>query len=327
MHELKLRSSLRSGNVSRISSVVRGVVQDTPLHNRRQGLEGEERTFKVQRTHDGPVDSPNGSWRSDYNLRTEPIRWGRVPHTSPTNPPTVVPIGTPILPNIFGATQAGIVIVEQDIMPSEWHIARCGIRSNVKCAGALAMSNVKCDKPIRTRVGGVPAPCFWGQRKEEIMTRPIKAQFWFCPNRADGCVCSRPRPVVLGHPTTVPQVWPVLRGTTLTQDEADQLSTAGFCLLPHPETPPPGFPLRSPRGFPERRATIAKHAWPKTRAGKSIRRNQPGKSHIRNLEQVSSMIAQVTRSINVPQPGFGRDYTLCTDGSAAEGIVYRVTIL
>ena len=79
MYELKLRSVLRSGDATRISSVVRGVVQDTPLYSRRQRLEGEERTLKVPRIHDGLVDSPSSSWRFDYNLRTKPVRWRETP--------------------------------------------------------------------------------------------------------------------------------------------------------------------------------------------------------------------------------------------------------
>ena len=153
------------------------------------------------------------------------------------------------------------------------------------------------------------------------MTRPIKAQFWYCPDNAHGCVSSHPRVVVLGRPTTTPKVWPVLRGTNLTQDEADQLSTAGFAFLPSP-----GFPLRPHPRVLERQVNIANHAWPKTRAGKAIRRNQPGKSHFHNPEQVPGMIAEVTRFTNVPPLGFGRVYTLCIDGSATQGIVYRVTI-
>ena len=106
---------------------------------------------------------------------------------------------------------------------------------------SLSTNYLKCNKPIRTRPWGFPAPSFWGQRKEEIMTRPIKAQFWYCPDNAHGCLSSHPRVVVLGRPTTTPEVWPVLCGTNLTQDEADQLSTADLVLLPHPDTPPPRF--------------------------------------------------------------------------------------
>ena len=157
MHELKLRSTLRSGNATRISSVVRGVVQDIPLHSRRQGLEGEERTVKVPCTHDCPIDSPNGSWRSDYNLRTKPVRWGDTPSATTssvhedvcdgTNPPPLVVTHCP-------TTQAGIVSVEQDIDPSKWHIARCGMCSNIKCSGSLSTNHVKCDNQSVHDLGG-----------------------------------------------------------------------------------------------------------------------------------------------------------------------------
>ena len=92
----------------------------------------------------------------------------------------------------------------------------------------------KCKSNIKNTGIGTVAPSFWGFRSWDNGNdgghgRGSKAQYmWFCNNSVDHTwkVCN----TITQCPARVPTIWPVQRGTNITNNELKMLEQAGFTI-------------------------------------------------------------------------------------------------
>ncbi|KAL3692231.1 hypothetical protein R1sor_005882 [Riccia sorocarpa] len=135
-----------------------------------------------------------------------------------------------------GPTQYGLPIVEVDVDVRQWHICRTSTNgSGPACFAATPCRSAPralCKTKIRvagySRLGvGLVAPSFVG--KSTYMTVQRDYRYWFCPNgkchRGHGASqCKTQMPLV-------PMCLPVRKGTGLTQDKVDFLTSSGIDLV------------------------------------------------------------------------------------------------
>ncbi|KAL3702249.1 hypothetical protein R1sor_020271 [Riccia sorocarpa] len=151
-------------------------------------------------------------------------------------PPTRSVPFIPHQPLHQGTTQYGLLILEVHADVRQWHICRTSNRgAGPACFAATprrAAPRAMCKTKLRVsgfqRLGvGFVAPTFIG--KTSYMNVKRYYRFWFCPNGR--CHRGPDAPQCRTQMPHVPTVIPVFIGTSLTQDEVDFLTEAGFLLV------------------------------------------------------------------------------------------------
>ena len=156
---------------------------------------------------------------------------------------------------------------------TEWHITRLPKTSAKACFAQQAITK-KCKAKIVHGNKSTAAPTYIGIMQNAHKKRPETMKFFFCNDDIERCVKGTKRKWVLSRPD-IPSIWPLKIGTNLSKKEILHLESAGFQL--------PQRAIISPRrlfGMEELLFSLASFPtaanaddFPKTRSGKSIRRN------------------------------------------------------
>ena len=163
---------------------------------------------------------------------------------------------------------------ETSCKKTEWHIARLPKTSGKACFAQQAITKKKCEAKIVQGNKSTVAPTYTGIIQNVHKKRPETMEFFFCNDDIERCVKGTKRKWVQSRPD-IPSIWLVKIGTKLSKKEILQLKNAGFQL--------PQRSVISPRRLfemeelPFSLASFPSPAnaddFPKTRSGKSIRRN------------------------------------------------------
>ena len=163
---------------------------------------------------------------------------------------------------------------ESSCKETEWHIARLPKTSAKACFAQQAITKKKCEAKIVQGNKSTAAPTYTGIMQNAHKKRPETMEFFFCNDDIERCVKGTKRKWVQSRPD-IPSIWPVKIGTNLSKKEILQLESAGFQL--------PQRAVISPRrlfGMEELPFNLTSFPspanadnFPKSRSGKSIRRN------------------------------------------------------
>jgi hypothetical protein len=157
--------------------------------------------------------------------------------------------------------------------------------------------------------------------------RPKVMEFFFYNDDIERCVKGTKRKWVQSRPD-IPSIWPVKIGTSLSKKEILDLESTSFQL--------PQCAVISPRrlfgkelsfdlsSLPTLASLIE---FPKTRSGKSIRRNKnaPSTKHANNCASSLTLKGQIHKVTMIPHPGYGCIVTL-DSGALPKVQQYLITI-
>jgi hypothetical protein len=158
--------------------------------------------------------------------------------------------------------------------------------------------------------------------------RPEVIEFFFCNNDIERCVKGTNRKWVQSR-LDIPSIWPVKIGTNLSKKEILDFESASFQL--------PQRVVISPRrlfGTEELPFNLASFPTlasvvdcPKTRSGKSIRRNNsaPSTKQANNCASALTLKGQIRKVTMIPHPGYGCIVTL-DSGAPPKVQQYLITI-
>ena len=229
--ELRLCAARRSGDPKKIAEALNTLPEAEGVGTRVPHLEGEETFGSTKRKLDVPIGDAGDSHRPDKinfsqpRVRTRSTRTVSRPSGDEGEEARTIP------------SRHVTVAFESDCDTSKWHIARISHKSNAKCQAQQQRSNIKCTSKIAKEKKGTPAPTYRGRKEEYGSKREVLADFWFCPDDIARCVKGTKRRWVLDWPE-VTEVWPVLSGTNLNQEETLFLQHAGFRLQERPVLSP-----------------------------------------------------------------------------------------
>ena len=158
---------------------------------------------------------------------------------------------------------------------TKWHIARLPKTSAKACLAQQAITKKKCEaKIVHGNKSTGSAPTYTSVMQNAHKKRPKTMEFFFCNDVIERCIKGTKQKWIQSR-SDIPSIWPVKIGTNLSQKEILDLKSASFQL--------PQRAVISPRrlfemeelpfslaSFPT--STNADDC-PKTRSGKSIRRN------------------------------------------------------
>jgi hypothetical protein len=126
--------------------------------------------------------------------------------------------------------QKGVFVRKSDVSNATFKIARLGTTLNPLCIAQHVGTNLKYKARIR---GGKIGTCFKGEHEILNMAKPKPHVWWFCATDVAHCAGAKVPNYVKKKPP-IPDVWPVMRGTNLTQEEVDTLTFAGFRIVAKP---------------------------------------------------------------------------------------------
>jgi hypothetical protein len=196
---------------------------------------------------------------------------------------------------------------------TEWYIARLPKTSSKACFAQQAVTKKKCEVKIVQGNKSTVAPTYTSVMQNAHKKRPEVLEFFFCNDDIECCVKGTKRKWVHSRPD-IPSIWPVKIGTNLSKKEILDLESAGFQL--------PQRIVISPRrlfGTEELPFNLASFPTPasiddcpKTRSGKSIRRNNnaPNTKQANNCASALTLKGQIRKVTMIPHPGYGCIVTL-----------------
>jgi hypothetical protein len=211
---------------------------------------------------------------------------------------------------------------------TEWHIARLPKTSAKACFAQQAITKKKCEAKIVQGSKPTAAPTYTGVMQNTHKKRPEVMEFFFCNNDIERYVKGTKRKWVQSRPD-IPSIWPVKIGTNLSKKEILDFESAGFQL--------PQRAVISPRrlfGTEELPFNLASFPTPpsaddcpKTRSGKSIRRNNnaPSTKQANNCASALTLKGQIRKVTMIPHPGYGCIVTL-DSGAPPKVQQYLITI-
>jgi hypothetical protein len=211
---------------------------------------------------------------------------------------------------------------------SEWHIARLPKTSAKAYFAQQAIAKKKCEARIVQGKKPTAAPTYTSVMQNSHKKKPDVMEFFFCNDDIECCVKGTKRKWVQSRPD-IPSIWPVKIGTNLSKKEILDFESAGFQL--------PQRAVISPRrlfGTEELPFSLASFPTPasaddcpKTRSGKSIRRNNnaPSTQQANNCASALTLNGQIRKVTMIPHPGYG--YILTLDSGAPPKVKqYLITI-
>ena len=289
--ELQLRAAQRRAERTGDPKVLNIAIANLPgaevFCTREPHLAGKEVFGSQKRKADVPLGYEGESHRPDKVNFSRPriaTRSIRANHASYSLPDVVEELSSELqedqTPNNQGTTsdvgRAGHVsaVHETSCKETKWHIARLPKTSAKACFAQQAITKKKCEAKIIQGNKSTAAPTYTGVMQNTYKKRPETMEFFFCNDDIKCCVKGTKRKWVQSRPN-IPSIWPVKIGTNLSKKEIFQLESAGFQL--------PQRAIISPRrlfGMEELPFSLASfptlanaNDFPKTRSGKSIRRN------------------------------------------------------
>ncbi|KAL3691454.1 hypothetical protein R1sor_005105 [Riccia sorocarpa] len=213
--------------------------------------------------------------------------------------------------------QFGLDIFETEVDETSWHIARTSGKSLVcraKTRGTVRNSRPQCGAYVaRQPYAKFPAPTFRKPQERFRETRFASDRFWCC--LIDVCAFGKLADFLEGRKPKVPSVWPVVRGTHLTQVEVDELTKFGFHLVPYigpvHVLEPSMNDIRSMvnvETFPEDLSRLSPSTVAKTRAGKPFnRRHLVSKTKLSRIKvaQDGSIVLKARKLVHTGKNSFG----------------------
>lgn len=323
--ELMLRAARRSGNPSKIARAVSICADGIPLVGRVPHLEGKERFGSCKRKLDTPPGSDADSHRADRVNFSTP----RIPLDQRWNCGTSTGEGHSAPNRTHASSTVTAMVEDQNMVPhvmesmcldEVWHIERTSAGSRMKCAAIRATNHEKCTSLISRGKERTAAPTFTGLFLPYGQGEAKNHKIWFCADDCGRCMRGTVRPSVVRKPTP-PTVWPVKMGTGLTHQEIAMLEEAGFSLARH-SIAHRGASSSSGSRVPPRDA----HLWPTRRNGKLVRRFPPTAEHYGKIESARMLHARVAGTMEVPDPGYGRVFTMISSASALQDRTYDITV-
>jgi hypothetical protein len=311
------------------------------FYTREPNLAGEVVFGSQKRKADVPLGFEGESHRPDKVNFSHPriaTRSSRANHASCSLPNVVEELSPELqedqAPNNLGTTgdvgRPGHVtsIHETACKEMEWHIARLSKTSAKACFTQQAITKKKCEAKIVQGNKSTAAPTYTGVMQNAHKKRPEVIEFFFCNDNIERCVKGTKRKWIQSRPN-IPSIWPVKIGTNLSKKEILDLESVGFqlpqCVVISPrrlfgmaELP---FDLAS---FPTPAST---EEFPKTRSGKSIRRNNnaPSTKQANNCASSLTLKGQIRKVMMTPHPGYGCIVTL-DSGAPPKVQQYLITI-
>ena len=343
--ELQLRAAQRTAERTGDPKVLNVAMATLPgaelFCTRAPHMAGEEVFGSQKRKADVPLGFEGESHRPDKVNFSRPrmaTRSSRAKHASCTLPDVIEEL-SPELQDDQALKNQGTTsdvvrgghvtaVHETACKETEWHIARLPKTSAKACFAQQAITKKKCEAKIVQ--GGKPtaAPTYTGVMQNSHKKRPETMEFFFCNDDIERCVKGTKRKWVQSKPD-IPSIWPVKIGTNLSKKEILDLESAGFQLPQRAvisprrlfETEELPFSLAS---FP---TPANADEFPKTRSGKSIRRNNnaPNIQQRNNCASALTLKGQIRRVMLIPHPGYGCIVTL--DSGAPPNVAqYLITI-
>jgi hypothetical protein len=210
----------------------------------------------------------------------------------------------------------------------EWHIARLPKTLAKACFAQKAITKKKCKAKIVQGNKPMIAPRYIGVIQNAHKKRPEVKEFFFCNNDIERCVKGTKRKWVQSRPD-IPSIWLVKIWTNLSKNEILDLESVGFqlsqCAIISPKR------LFGMDKLPFNLASFSIPAsadeFPKTRLGKSIRRNNnaPTTKQANNYTSSLTLKGQIRKVTMIPHPGYGCIVTL-DSGAPPKVQQYLITI-
>jgi hypothetical protein len=157
---------------------------------------------------------------------------------------------------------------------TEWHIARLPKTSAKACFVQQAITKKKCQAKIVQCSKPTAAPTYTGIMQNTHKKRPEVMEFFFCNDDIERCVKGTKRKWVQSR-LDIPGIWLVKIGTNLSEKEILDFESTGF-QLPQRAVISPRRLFRTeelPFNLASFPTPTSADDCPKTRSGKSIRRN------------------------------------------------------
>ena len=236
---LKLRLASRSGNPSRVAKLVDELSDDAGLNTRVLHLEGERVFGSAKRKLDLPPRDDGDSHchdRVNFSVPKLSKRASLDQCHAALKSPDVTSTQDFVTSNVSSAsrpshvrTKNGLSIVESPCTNlMDWRIERISPSSLELCRGH-STNGSNCNAKIAKYRRAVAAPTFTGIQRRGKSRDTQQMQFWFCPGKLQACVKETRSRSILHYPT-LPLVWPVKLGTSLSQAEVDGFEASGFVL-------------------------------------------------------------------------------------------------
>jgi hypothetical protein len=284
---------------------------------------------------EGEIHQPNKLNFSRLRIATKS---SRANHASCSLPDVVEEVSLELqedqAPNNLGTTgdigRPGHVttIHETACKETEWHISRLPKTSAKACFAQQAITKKKCEAKIIQGNKPTVASTYPSVMQNAHKKRPEVMEFFFCNDDIECCVKGTKRKWVQSRPDIL-SIWPMKIGTNLSKKEILDFESAGFQL--------PQRAIISPRRLfrteelPFNLASFPTPAsvddCPKTRSGKSIRRNNnaPSTKQANNYASALTLKGQIRKVTMIPHPGYGCIITL-DSGAPPKVQQYLITI-
>lgn len=219
-------------------------------------------------------------------------------------------------------------VKERDVAKTLWAIRRTEIGSKVTCFGFLNETKARCGQLVnqdgaRKNIGR-PAPSFWGRRAFPGAaggSGGVREGFvWFCATSITHS-WNVDTTWIIAPPGHAPGVWPIARGTNLTNEEICSLQECGFVLETEDVATNSG-----PSPFGNAMGQSLGLYRPKYRAGKAVRwRSKLTKEFMDNIEKGRSVSANLVKE-DIVLCNEAHLFYVSTPGSLLAGVHYVVSI-
>jgi hypothetical protein len=220
---LRLHSATRSSDPSKIAWVVGELSADVGLNFRVPHLEGEFIFRSAKRKLDlSPRDESDSHQHDQVNFFVP--KTGRRMTPGQSRRPRGLNESTGDAPTVVAYTRGQLLVRESECDSMSWRIERVSPISAAKCKGHH--NGKRCGAKIAKYRRAIPCPTFTSIQRKSGSKSTEQKQFWFCPSDATKCVMAHSKWIV--HYPDVPQTWPVMEGTNLTQAKVEGLEATGF---------------------------------------------------------------------------------------------------
>lgn len=354
---LKLRAATRNGNPVKVAQIVGQISVDAGLNSRVPHLEGESIFGSAKRKLDLPPGDDDDSHRHDRVNFSIP-KLGKHSTLGATRclkrSPKTTDVGSDTMPPVVAVvTRNNLPIRESPCTnPLEWRIERISPQCKDQCRGYNG-DGKRCNARIAKYRRPTAAPTFTGIQRKFKSNDTEQKQFWFCPTNLEACVMGG-RSKYIMHYADVPEVWPVMMGTNLSQIEIQGLESAGFKLdegfVSHVKDTT-GFKLEGHAPANRGGTPVDRFQWsdpiysesdvnnvprppkssgdyrPTMREGKKFKNvAEPSSEHIAKFNKSKTIECSLLKARKVPHPGYGYVFTIHTPGPIAKNQLYEVTI-
>jgi hypothetical protein len=323
--ELQLRAAQRTAERTgdpKVLNVAMAKLLEVELFcTRAPHVAGEEVFSSQKRKADVPLGFEGESHRPDKVNFSRPriaTRSSQANHGNCSLPDVVEEISPDLredqAPNSLGIVgnigRPGHVtaVHETACKKTEWHIARLPKTSVKACFAQQAITKKKCKAKIVQGSKPTAAPTYTGIMQNAHKKRLEVMEFYFCNDNIERCIKGTKRKWIQSR-SDIPNIWLVKIGTNLSKKEILDFESPGF-QLPQRAVISPRRLFRTEE-LPFNLASFPTPAsaddCPKTRSGKSIRRNNnaPSTKQANNCAFVLTLNGQIRKVTMIPHPRYG----------------------